>query len=125
MNVPSIPRADGNVERRATIHAHFYLHKKERCYNCGMDPFLNATASPSSNNSFATPTQPVAPIAKVEPVKPAAQVMPKRHTGVGPIVGALLIVILLAFGALYFWGAHLNALEKQQPLPLIPGTTQQ
>lgn len=69
-----------------------------------------------------TPSAPIAPIAKVEPVKPEARVMPKTKTGVGPIVGAAIFVVLLSFGALYFWGAHLNAIERrEQPLPLIPG----
>ena len=40
----------------------------------------------------------------------------------GPTVGIIIIVILLAFGAFYFWGAKLNQ-QDQQPLPLIPGDT--
>lgn len=39
----------------------------------------------------------------------------------GPWIGAFLIVVLLLFGALYFWGAHINQ-TQQEPLPLIPGT---
>lgn len=90
-----------------------------------MDPLGNVAPSASSPAPLA-PVQTIAPIAKVEPVRPEARVMPRHKAGVGPIVGALLIVVLLAFGALYFWGAHLNALEKQQqPLPLIPGDPSQ
>lgn len=37
-------------------------------------------------------------------------------------MGIIIIVILMMFGALYFWGAYLNAQNaEQQPLPLIPG----
>lgn len=61
-----------------------------------------------------------APIPKPEPI-PEKRVMPSHHAGMGPLIGAALIVALLAFGALYFWGAHLNAIEKKQQLPLIPG----
>ncbi len=39
----------------------------------------------------------------------------------GPWIGALIIVILLAFGALYFWGAYLNKKNTVDPLPFIPG----
>ncbi len=31
-----------------------------------------------------------------------------REDGAGPIIGAIIIVILLVFGALYFWGQKLN-----------------
>lgn len=44
-----------------------------------------------------------------------------QKSGAGPIVGIIIIVILVIFGALYFWGAALNARSTQQPLPLIPG----
>lgn len=43
-------------------------------------------------------------------------------SGSGALVGAIIIVLLLVFGGLYFWGAALNA-ENPQPLPLIPGDT--
>lgn len=39
----------------------------------------------------------------------------------GPVVGIIIIVILLVIGALYFWGAHLNAQDPEDQLPLIPG----
>ena len=46
-----------------------------------------------------------------------------RKTGgtVGPIFGVLIIIALLLFGALYFWGAYQKAHETQQQLPLIVG----
>ena len=40
-------------------------------------------------------------------------------TGNGPIVGTIIIIVLLIFGALYFWGAQLN--REEAPLPFIPG----
>lgn len=45
-----------------------------------------------------------------------------KKTGAGPTAGIIIIVILLIFGALYFWGAALNENEVE-PLPLIPGTS--
>lgn len=46
----------------------------------------------------------------------------KKRDGAGATVGIIIIVILMMFGALYFWGAYLNAQNaEQQPLPLIPG----
>lgn len=50
---------------------------------------------------------------QVQPDKPA-------RSGVGSIVGAIIIIILLAVGALYFWGAKLNE-RNDSPLPLILG----
>lgn len=32
---------------------------------------------------------------------------------VGPIVGAAIIVVLMIFGALYFWGSYLNQQDQQ------------
>jgi hypothetical protein len=52
---------------------------------------------------------------------PSASPAEHKKTSVGPTVGIIIIVILLAFGALYFWGAKLNSADQNQPLPLIPG----
>jgi hypothetical protein len=49
---------------------------------------------------------------------------PSQKSSAGPVIGALVVVLLLVLGALYFWGAHLN--QKNNPennLPLIPGDT--
>lgn len=46
----------------------------------------------------------------------------KQRSGAGPIIGVFIIVALLTFGGLYFWGAKLNA-EQSDTLPLIPGDT--
>lgn len=37
---------------------------------------------------------------------------------VGPIVGAIIVIAILVFGGLYFWGAHLNN-TQQEEVPLI------
>lgn len=42
------------------------------------------------------------------------------RAGVGPIVGAIIIVALLIFGGLYFWGAQLNKGAAKSASPLIP-----
>lgn len=47
--------------------------------------------------------------------------MPKKKSGAGAMVGVIIIVILMLFGALYFWGAYLNSKNQSQQLPLIPG----
>ena len=47
--------------------------------------------------------------------QPATQIRP-RDEGAGPIIGAIIIVILLVFGALYFWGQKLN----KKPTPDAP-----
>ena len=39
--------------------------------------------------------------------------------GNGAIIGVIIIVMLLIFGALYFWGAQLN--RDEGTLPFIPG----
>ena len=44
----------------------------------------------------------------------------KRSSGTGSLVGAVIIILLLAFGALYFWGAKLND-GNSNPPPLILG----
>ncbi len=43
---------------------------------------------------------------------------PAHKKPVGPIVGIIVIIILMIFGALYFWGARLN--QQQNPPPYIP-----
>lgn len=48
--------------------------------------------------------------------------LPVHKQGAGPIVGIVIIVVLLAIGALYFWGAHLNTqANRYNNLPFIPG----
>ena len=49
------------------------------------------------------------------PVSPAPE-----KSSAGPIVGTIIVIVLLALGALYFWGARLNR-ETPDELPFIPG----
>ena len=59
---------------------------------------------------------PESPIPKDELLLP-----PAHKSGAGPLVGVIIIVGLLIVGALYFWGAHLNAQQNpENQLPLIP-----
>ena len=44
----------------------------------------------------------------------------KQPEGMGPLVGIVIIVVMLALGALYFWGKRLN---EQAPVPYIPSDT--
>ncbi|OGG73803.1 hypothetical protein A3A40_00775 [Candidatus Kaiserbacteria bacterium RIFCSPLOWO2_01_FULL_54_20] len=43
----------------------------------------------------------------------------EKRSGIGPVVGIVIILLLLIFGGLYFWGASMN--RKTEPLPFIPG----
>lgn len=63
-----------------------------------------------------TPYEQHRPITEPDHMLPA-----HKKSGIGPVVGIVIIVILVLFGALYFWGAALNARNTHEPLPLIPG----
>lgn len=41
-------------------------------------------------------------------------------SGVGPIAGAIVVILLLIAGGLYFWGAKLNEANRIDPVPYIP-----
>lgn len=47
-----------------------------------------------------------------------------HKSSVGPIAGAVIVILLLVAGGLYFWGAQLN--KQEEVLPFIPSndTTQ-
>ncbi len=45
---------------------------------------------------------------------------PEKSSGAGSIIGAVIIIVLLAIGAFYFWGAKLNE-RNDNPPPLILG----
>lgn len=49
---------------------------------------------------------------------PPVGMEPQQKSGVGPIAGAAIIIILLIAGGLYFWGAQLN--ETMNETPYIP-----
>jgi len=44
-----------------------------------------------------------------------------RPSSIGPWVGAIIIIVVLGFGALYFYGEYLNKQNTQEQLPLIQG----
>ena len=45
---------------------------------------------------------------------------PAEKAGIGALVGTLIIILLLALGAFYFWGSRLNT-GNENPPPLILG----
>lgn len=45
--------------------------------------------------------------------------MPPEKKPVGPIAGAIIVIILLVAGGLYFWGAQLNKMDTNNA-PYIP-----
>ncbi len=54
------------------------------------------------------------------PLNQAPQTEQVSKSSAGPIVGAFIVIIILALGGLYFWGAQLNQ-EPEDTLPFIPG----
>lgn len=62
-----------------------------------------------------------APQTNTTPLPPA---MPqKKSSPVGSIVGAIIVILILIFGGLYFWGAQLEKQQMQnEQLPFIPST---
>ena len=56
-------------------------------------------------------TTPSVEVNNVPPAQPPQQEMPEepRSSGdIGPVIGIVIIIVLLIFGGLYFWGAQLN-----------------
>ena len=46
---------------------------------------------------------------------------PAQKSSAGPLIGIIIIIVLLVFGALYFWGAHLNSQStSNNQVPYIP-----
>lgn len=42
----------------------------------------------------------------------------EKRGPVGPIIGVVIIIAILLFGALYFWGSLMN--NESEPVPYIP-----
>jgi len=59
------------------------------------------------------PQKPAAPAPPAPPEAPKGQEPNGGHKPIGPIVGVVIIVLVLILGALYFWGARLNEIEKE------------
>lgn len=49
----------------------------------------------------------------------------EKKSSFGPLIGIIVILVLIGFGALYFWGAYLNKQNSTQELPFIPGDSTQ
>ena len=72
------------------------------------------------------PPQNTSPILNGEqmPVSPmsgrgGSPLQPERpKSSIGPVAGAIIVILLLIAGGLYFWGAQLN--NQPQPAPYIP-----
>ena len=56
---------------------------------------------------------PVSPMSSRGGLPPA----PPKHS-IGPVAGAIIVILLLIAGGLYFWGAQLN--QQQDMPPYIP-----
>jgi hypothetical protein len=52
------------------------------------------------------------------PVSPPPE---EPKSSIGPIAGAVIVIILLVAGGLYFWGAKLNIDVQNNNIPYIPG----
>lgn len=46
---------------------------------------------------------------------------PPERKPIGPIAGAIIVIVLLVLGGLYFWGAQMNS--RIDETPYIPGDT--
>jgi len=44
-----------------------------------------------------------------------------EKSGIGPAIGIVIIIAILFFGGLYFWGAQLNNAQNDNDVPLILG----
>lgn len=55
------------------------------------------------------------------PIASGSQMPPPetKHTSIGPVAGAIIIILLLISGGLYFWGAQLNK-NMESEVPYIP-----
>jgi hypothetical protein len=56
------------------------------------------------------------------PIAGGSQMPPPEapKSGVGPIAGAIIVILLLVAGGLYFWGAKLNEDIQNNTIPYIP-----
>lgn len=53
-------------------------------------------------------------------ISPINQPQTVSKSSAGPVIGAIIVIIILALGGLYFWGAQLNN-KAADELPFIPG----
>ena len=78
---------------------------------------------PPSFNSPQT-VDPSHLLARPRPVSGGGLPAHERRSGIGATMGIVIILVLVAFGALYFWGAYLNQKNSVDQLPFIPEGTQ-
>ncbi|OGG58506.1 hypothetical protein A2765_02115 [Candidatus Kaiserbacteria bacterium RIFCSPHIGHO2_01_FULL_56_24] len=68
---------------------------------------------------FNTNQNPVASGSQMPPISPEERTQggpsAPKSGGVGPIAGAIIVIILLIAGGLYFWGAKLNQQSADIP----------
>jgi hypothetical protein len=43
----------------------------------------------------------------------------KKDSGIGPIIGSVIIIILIIFGGLYFWSYVINEQKTEAPTPSV------
>jgi hypothetical protein len=58
------------------------------------------------------------PIASGSQLPPTPMPQEPQKSSVGPVAGAVIVILLLVAGGLYFWGAQLN--KQAEVLPFIP-----
>ena len=58
------------------------------------------------------------PIASGSQMPPAPMQSEPHKSSIGPVAGAVIVILLLVAGGLYFWGAQLN--KQAEVLPFIP-----
>lgn len=56
-------------------------------------------------------------------ISPISQPQTVSKSSAGPVVGAIIVIIILVLGGLYFWGAQLNN-KTVDELPFIQGDEQ-
>jgi uncharacterized protein HemX len=93
-----------------------------------MDP-----QTPPTQPQPTTPPPAPAPNPVPEPVTPPVQTAapvtpapaPKTSGGIGPLVGIVIIIAILAIGGIYYWMTELNmqALEEEDQQTVTPGNT--
>lgn len=84
-------------------------------------PPLDRAPTPPPGKPIARPERDPIPASVPPPPHVGRSIFEQQKVGAGPIVGVVIIVALMIFGGLYFWGAYLNNRNSANTLPLIPG----
>ena len=51
------------------------------------------------------------PVTPAQGSAQAGQMQPEHHSSMGPVIGAIVVIAILAVGGLYYWGAELRKTE--------------